>query len=436
MTKYFLNPFAVSGDKETVPDTPGASTLVNYEEGYTPEYELDPDTDPNGNYVGRQRMNQLFNDITTNLKYWQDNSYPEFVDDDGTGNPVSYPINAIVRYTDDKYYQAIVNGTTDSDPSASSEFQEWPSLSNFADNLIKGNQNWNLHGSDITLTTTPQDVLAGEEFTLGWSANGGKIADATRSASGIFTANSGTSTGTARYTYPKDKNGLITASTVKFYVDDGLGNQTLATGSNGLTVTDDASNVYLDIDFTVYTSGVGFVGISLFEGIIPAINDEESLVSSNQFLSTENYFLVQETQSTGVSGGASIAGSQTRELNTVVKNTIDGASLNSSNQVIVPKGKYKINLLAIGYKVNAHRANLYDVTTSQNYPIGTSTYSSTTSGGSVSVSTGTDIFTFTEQTTLELRHFTAIAYSPNGLGVSVSDGNPEIYAQMELWKIN
>ena len=276
MTKYFLNPFAVSGDKETVPNTPGSSTLVNYEEGYTPEYEIDPDTDPNGNYVGRQRMNQLFNDITTNLKYWQDNSYPEFVDDDGTGNPVSYPINAIVRYTDDKYYQAIVNGTTDSDPSASSEFQEWPSLSNFADNLIKGNQNWNLHGSDITLTTTPQDVLAGEEFTLGWSANGGKIADATRSASGIFTANSGTSTGTARYTYPKDNNGLITASTVKFYVDDGLGNQTLATGSNGLTVTDDASNVYLDIDFTVYTSGVGFVGISLFEGIIHAINDEDS----------------------------------------------------------------------------------------------------------------------------------------------------------------
>ena len=83
MTKYFLNPFAVSGDKETVPNTPGSSTLVNYEEGYTPEYEIDPDTDPNGNYVGRQRMNQLFNDITTNLKYWQDNSYPEFVDDDG-----------------------------------------------------------------------------------------------------------------------------------------------------------------------------------------------------------------------------------------------------------------------------------------------------------------------------------------------------------------
>lgn len=278
MTKYFLNPFAVSGDKETVPDTPGASTLVNYEEGYTPEYELDPDTDPNGNYVGRQRMNQLFNDITTNLKFWQDNSYPEFVADDGTGSPVAYPIYGIVRYTDNKYYQAIVDGTTATDPSSSPEFQEWLGGRDQAENLIKANQNWNVSGNDITLTTTPQDVLSGEEFTLGWSANGGTITDAARSASGIFTANSGTSTGTARYTYPKDLNGLITASTVKFIVDDGLGNQTLATGSNGLTVTDDATNVYLDIDFTVYTSGVGFVGISTDNGFIAPINDETSLI--------------------------------------------------------------------------------------------------------------------------------------------------------------
>jgi hypothetical protein len=110
--------------KETVPDTPGASTLVNYEEGYTPEYELAPDTDPNGNYVGRQRMNQLFNDITTNLKYWQDNSFPEFVANDGTGNPVSYPINAIVRFSGVNYI-AVVDGTNTTDPSASTEFIPW-----------------------------------------------------------------------------------------------------------------------------------------------------------------------------------------------------------------------------------------------------------------------------------------------------------------------
>lgn len=124
MTKYFLNPFATSGDKEAVPDTPGASTLVNYEEGYTPEYELDPDTDPNGNYVGRQRMNQLFFDITENLKFLQDSSYPEFVVDDGTGSPVAYPINAIVRFSGINYI-AIVDGTTTTDPSSSSEFIPW-----------------------------------------------------------------------------------------------------------------------------------------------------------------------------------------------------------------------------------------------------------------------------------------------------------------------
>lgn len=65
--KYFKNEFAVSGDVEAVPDD-SVNTLVSYETGYTPEYELNPDTDPNGNYIGRQRMNQLFKDITGNLK--------------------------------------------------------------------------------------------------------------------------------------------------------------------------------------------------------------------------------------------------------------------------------------------------------------------------------------------------------------------------------
>ena len=62
--------------------------------------------------------------------------------------PVSYPINAIVRYTDDKYYQAvIVNGTTATQIQALLQSSKSGHLlSNFADNLIKGNQNWNLHG--------------------------------------------------------------------------------------------------------------------------------------------------------------------------------------------------------------------------------------------------------------------------------------------------
>lgn len=112
MAKYFKNAFAKTGDKEAVPDD-SISTLVSYETGYTPEYELNPDTDPNGNYVGRRRFNQLFADTTENIKQWQDYGYPEFVADDGTGSPLSYQPGRIV-YHSGAFYQA--NTTTNTAP--------------------------------------------------------------------------------------------------------------------------------------------------------------------------------------------------------------------------------------------------------------------------------------------------------------------------------
>jgi hypothetical protein len=140
------------------------------------------------------------------------------------------------------------------------------------ENQLKGNQNWNVPGADATLTTTPQTITNGDEFTLGWTAYNADIVDIARDSSGITTW----LTGTAQYVLPKDLNGLITVDTVKFYVNDGLGNQVEADGTNGLTVSDDASNIYFRINETKGSTGVGFVGWSFFEGVIPAINDIQS----------------------------------------------------------------------------------------------------------------------------------------------------------------
>jgi hypothetical protein len=124
--KYFKNQFAVSGDTEAVPDD-SVNTLVSYETGYTPEYELDPDIDPNGNYIGRPRMNQLFKDITGNLKQWQDSGYPEFVANDGTGNPLSYEAGRVV-WLSGVYYRANTLTTT-APPSAEWDEVALPRLS-------------------------------------------------------------------------------------------------------------------------------------------------------------------------------------------------------------------------------------------------------------------------------------------------------------------
>jgi hypothetical protein len=103
--KYFRFPFAEGGDKETVPDET-AGTLVSYETGYTPDYEL-PKDNPSRRNIDRQPYNGVLNDVTGNLKQLQDYGYPEFVPDDGTGSPLSYQIGRVVWYVD-TYYRALV----------------------------------------------------------------------------------------------------------------------------------------------------------------------------------------------------------------------------------------------------------------------------------------------------------------------------------------
>jgi hypothetical protein len=116
MAKYYERPFAETGDKTAVTDD-SVTTIVSYEKGYTPEYELDPDTNPDGLYIDRQRFNQIMFDATSNIKEWQEQTFPAFIADDGSGSPFSYPIGAIVNLAGVNY-QAIVDGTTTTPPSA------------------------------------------------------------------------------------------------------------------------------------------------------------------------------------------------------------------------------------------------------------------------------------------------------------------------------
>lgn len=115
MFRYFRFPFAENGDRQSVPDE-SATTEVNYEAGYTPEYEL-PKSDPDRRNVDRQPFNGVIYDITANLKFWQENNAPEIVADDGTGSPVSYPLG-FVGVSGGAAYQSIVEGTTTVPPSA------------------------------------------------------------------------------------------------------------------------------------------------------------------------------------------------------------------------------------------------------------------------------------------------------------------------------
>ncbi len=144
--------------------------------------------------------------------------------------------------------------------------------------------------------------------------------------------------------------------------------------------------------------------------------------------------IVQDQKSSGTQGGSSSAGMNIRVLNTVVENTIPGASL-AMNQVTLPAGKFKLNGSCPTYAAaNGHRCYLYNVTDSANALLGTSSFNGAGIGAeSFSHLNGT--ITIAASKVFELRHFIANGVANQGLGIESGSGSVEIYAQMLIEKI-
>lgn len=99
--KYFIDPFAVSGDiTPAIPDPSDPSGFVSYTDGFTFDYQRDLITDPAAKSIDRVTVNRVLNDITTNVQDYQQNGTPEFISSsDNGGSAFSYRIGAMVRYS-------------------------------------------------------------------------------------------------------------------------------------------------------------------------------------------------------------------------------------------------------------------------------------------------------------------------------------------------
>lgn len=104
LNKFFRFAFARSGDKAAVPDAVVPGGNVSYDQGYGPDYEL-PKTNPQAKDIERNKMNQIFSDVTLAIQEYQTNGVPDWVDPSQNGGaPYAYPIGARVRYTNGKIY--------------------------------------------------------------------------------------------------------------------------------------------------------------------------------------------------------------------------------------------------------------------------------------------------------------------------------------------
>ena len=144
---------------------------------------------------------------------------------------------------------------------------------------------------------------------------------------------------------------------------------------------------------------------------------------------------VQDVEAYNVDGGTFTEGAdRTRVLNTVVLNTIVGASL-ASNQITLPAGTYDIQWVAPAYHIDRHWSWLYDTTGAATLLKGGATYASDATGVA-NASIGQGRFALTAESVLEIRHRCTNGFATQGFGVATSvAGYDSIYTDVVIRKV-
>lgn len=155
--------------------------------------------------------------------------------------------------------------------------------------------------------------------------------------------------------------------------------------------------------------------------------------SMKSAMNIEDFLHVQDYKSPGTNAGTFTSGAErTRDLNTIIVNTITGASL-SSNQITLPAGTYFIEASAPAYKVDFHKALWRNVTDSTTLIQGTSELT----GSGVDVTTRSfysNRFTIATSKVFELRHWCSATRAGDGFGRATGFFN-EVYSDVKIWKI-
>jgi hypothetical protein len=135
--------------------------------------------------------------------------------------------------------------------------------------------------------------------------------------------------------------------------------------------------------------------------------------------------------------GSSLAGVNIRVLNTVVSNTISGASL-SSNRVTLPAGSYLITGRAPAIRTEDHKGYLYNVTASSLAIAGSTAYNSSGAFYAQNDTFITGIVTISGTTVFEFRHLIMNAAANEGLGINTynSAAGVEVFTELLITRVS
>lgn len=164
MPRFFLYPFAVSGQRTEVPGPTDPDGNVSYQQGYGPDYSADPASDPDAKNIPRTSWNSLIYDITDNIRQYQINGTPEFITAaDNGGTAFSYSKDARVRYDAGSGFAVYVS-LVDSNTSLPSDATKWAvdialTAGNKGDVTIASNGNITINNNAVTATKIASDAV-------------------------------------------------------------------------------------------------------------------------------------------------------------------------------------------------------------------------------------------------------------------------------------
>ncbi len=116
MARRILRAFAENGDRTAIDDDTQSSGIVNYQQGYPARYSLNPASDPAALRLSRARHNQLWHDLSSNIKEWQEQFAPSFITAEANGGTAfSYPLGIVVYDPDNSNYRrsTVANNTAE-----------------------------------------------------------------------------------------------------------------------------------------------------------------------------------------------------------------------------------------------------------------------------------------------------------------------------------
>lgn len=156
-------------------------------------------------------------------------------------------------------------------------------------------------------------------------------------------------------------------------------------------------------------------------------------------LSVDALLHVEDQKPAGTDGGTFTAGAwRTRDLNTVMTNTIAGASL-ASNQVTLPAGEYWVEATIPGVAVSTGMrmvARLYDVANSVQLIQSNDGSASPSSAGGSSFNHISGIVSLSAETNFQLQHYSHQSTSNIGFGQGSDFGQGHSkFSVLKIWKV-